>query len=140
MMGVENGKEEVQIAYVLLLALPISERNILTTCSACPGRNPTQELLGREATSWLLLSSWPRCHGVGTDRKRLFRAWCLVLQTAKAKDPACGPKDGKSLFSGLATGESSWSQHRQRRLQDHGKERKELLSLTLQVWRVLSIA
>ncbi|XP_036103028.1 WD repeat-containing protein 91 isoform X2 [Molossus molossus] len=53
-------------------------------------------------------------------------------QTAKAKDPVCGPKDGKSLFSGLATGESSWSQHRQRRLQDHGKERKELLSLTLQ--------
>ncbi|XP_039716545.1 WD repeat-containing protein 91 isoform X2 [Pteropus medius] len=53
-------------------------------------------------------------------------------QTLKAKDPACGPKDGKSLFSGLATGEASWSQHRQRRLQDHGKERKELLSLTLQ--------
>ncbi|XP_070370058.1 WD repeat-containing protein 91 isoform X3 [Equus asinus] len=53
-------------------------------------------------------------------------------QTAKGKEPACGPKDGKSLFSGLATGESSWSQHRQRRLQDHGKERKELLSLTLQ--------
>lgn len=47
----------------------------------------------------------------------------------------CGPKDGKSLFSGLAAGESSWSQHRQRRLLDHGKERKELLSLTLQqVW------
>uniref|UniRef100_A0A452UJ23 WD repeat-containing protein 91 n=1 Tax=Ursus maritimus TaxID=29073 RepID=A0A452UJ23_URSMA len=49
-------------------------------------------------------------------------------QTAKGKDAACGPKDGKSLFSGLAAGESTWSQHRQRRLQDHGKERKELLS------------
>ncbi|GAB5568805.1 WD repeat-containing protein 91 isoform X1 [Prionailurus iriomotensis] len=52
--------------------------------------------------------------------------------TAKGRDPACGPKDGKSLFGGLASGESSWSQHRQRRLQDHGKERKELLSMTLQ--------
>ncbi|XP_026367274.1 WD repeat-containing protein 91 isoform X1 [Ursus americanus] len=53
-------------------------------------------------------------------------------QTAKGKDAACGPKDGKSLFSGLAAGESTWSQHRQRRLQDHGKERKELLSTMLQ--------
>ncbi|XP_014390628.1 PREDICTED: WD repeat-containing protein 91 [Myotis brandtii] len=56
----------------------------------------------------------------------------ISSQTTKAKDPTCGPRDGKSLFSGLAPGESSWSQHRQRRLQDHGKERKELLSLTLQ--------
>ena len=76
---------------------------------------------------------------MGTDRKRLFTVWCLILQTAKAKDPGCGPKDGKSLFSGLAAGESSWSQHRQRRLQDHGKERKELLSTTLQVRLVLSV-
>ncbi|KAG8523359.1 WD repeat-containing protein 91 [Galemys pyrenaicus] len=53
-------------------------------------------------------------------------------QVAKGKDPVCGPREGKSLFSGLAAGESSWSQHRQRRLQDHGKERKELLSMTLQ--------
>ncbi|KAB1276243.1 WD repeat-containing protein 91 [Camelus dromedarius] len=53
-------------------------------------------------------------------------------QTAKGREPASAPKDGKNLFSGLATGESSWSQHRQRRLQDHGKERKELLSMTLQ--------
>ncbi|XP_073094528.1 WD repeat-containing protein 91 isoform X2 [Manis javanica] len=53
-------------------------------------------------------------------------------QTAKGKDAACGPKDGKSASSGLAAGESSWSQHRQRRLQDHGKERKELLSVTVQ--------
>ncbi|VCW49985.1 unnamed protein product [Gulo gulo] len=56
----------------------------------------------------------------------------LSGQTAKGKDAACGPKDGKSLFGGLASGESSWSQHRQRRLQDHGKERKELFSMTLQ--------
>ncbi|XP_070121992.1 WD repeat-containing protein 91-like isoform X1 [Equus przewalskii] len=55
-----------------------------------------------------------------------------IISTAKGKEPACGPKDRKSLFSGLATGESSWSQHRQQHLQDHGKERKELLSLTLQ--------
>ncbi|KAF5912322.1 hypothetical protein HPG69_019389, partial [Diceros bicornis minor] len=49
---------------------------------------------------------------------------------AKGADPACGFKYGKNLFSGLATGESSWSQHRQQRLEDHGKERKELLSMT----------
>ncbi|XP_076996844.1 WD repeat-containing protein 91 isoform X2 [Tamandua tetradactyla] len=53
-------------------------------------------------------------------------------QTVKGKDPAFGAKDAKSLFSGLSTGESSWSQHRQRRLQDHGKERKELFSTTSQ--------
>ncbi|XP_028342528.1 WD repeat-containing protein 91 isoform X2 [Physeter macrocephalus] len=85
-----------------------------------------------ESTPWLLLPSWPRCHGLGPGRKRLFTAWCLVLQSTKGREPACAPKDGKSLFSGLATGESSWSQHRQRRLQDHGKERKELFSMTLQ--------
>ncbi|KAM9650447.1 WD repeat-containing protein 91 isoform 1-T1 [Trichechus inunguis] len=53
-----------------------------------------------------------------------------VSQAAKGKDPASGAKDGKGLFSGLAAGESSWPQYRQRRLQDHGKERKELLSTT----------
>uniref|UniRef100_A0A2R8M6S8 WD repeat-containing protein 91 n=1 Tax=Callithrix jacchus TaxID=9483 RepID=A0A2R8M6S8_CALJA len=51
-------------------------------------------------------------------------------QATKGKDPTSGAKDGKSLLSGLATGESGWSQHRQRRLQDHGKERKELFSTT----------
>ncbi|XP_053465381.1 WD repeat-containing protein 91 isoform X1 [Nycticebus coucang] len=51
-------------------------------------------------------------------------------QVIKGKDPISGAKDGKSLLSGLATGESGWSQHRQRRLQDHGKERKELFSTT----------
>uniref|UniRef100_A0A8D0MN55 WD repeat-containing protein 91 n=1 Tax=Sus scrofa TaxID=9823 RepID=A0A8D0MN55_PIG len=53
-------------------------------------------------------------------------------QATKGREPASAPKDGKSPFSGLAAGESGWSQHRQRRLQDHGKERKELLSMTLQ--------
>ena len=93
-----------------------------------------------ESTPWLLLPSWPRCHGLGPGRKRLFTAWCLVLQSTKGREPACAPKDGKSLFSGLATGESSWSQHRQRRLQDHGKERKELFSMTLQVWLGLGVS
>uniref|UniRef100_A0A2K6GMF1 WD repeat-containing protein 91 n=1 Tax=Propithecus coquereli TaxID=379532 RepID=A0A2K6GMF1_PROCO len=51
-------------------------------------------------------------------------------QATKGKDLTFGTKDGKILLSGLATGESSWSQHRQRRLQDHGKERKELFSTT----------
>ncbi|XP_062051688.1 WD repeat-containing protein 91 [Lepus europaeus] len=51
-------------------------------------------------------------------------------QATKGKDPAPGAKDGKSLLGGLAPAESSWAQHRQRRLQDHGKERKELFSTT----------
>ncbi|XP_049749319.1 WD repeat-containing protein 91 [Elephas maximus indicus] len=51
-------------------------------------------------------------------------------QAAKGKDLVSGSKDGKSHFGGLAAGESSWPQHRQRRLQDHGKERKELFSTT----------
>lgn len=99
----------------------------------CPG-------VRGESTPWPLLPSWPRCHGLVPGRKRLFTAWCLVLQSTKGREPACAPKDGKSLFSGLATGESSWSQHRQRRLQDHGKERKELFSMTLQVWLGLGVS
>ncbi|XP_006861211.1 PREDICTED: WD repeat-containing protein 91 [Chrysochloris asiatica] len=51
-------------------------------------------------------------------------------QTAKGKDPVPGAKDAKGLFSGLTIGESSWPQPRQRRLQDHSKERKELFSTT----------
>uniref|UniRef100_A0A8C4UH26 WD repeat-containing protein 91 n=1 Tax=Falco tinnunculus TaxID=100819 RepID=A0A8C4UH26_FALTI len=47
------------------------------------------------------------------------------MQTAAIIWVSC--KDGKSHFSGLA-GESSSLQQRQKRLQEHGKERKELLS------------
>nr|XP_012600148.1 WD repeat-containing protein 91 isoform X4 [Microcebus murinus] len=54
----------------------------------------------------------------------------LRQKVTKGKDLTFGAKDGKSLLGGLATGESSWSQYRQRRLQDHGKERKELFSTT----------
>ncbi|XP_051007702.1 WD repeat-containing protein 91 [Acomys russatus] len=49
-------------------------------------------------------------------------------QATKGKDPVPGAKDGKSLLSGPVPGEASWTQQRQRRLQDHGKERRELLS------------
>ncbi|KGL76069.1 WD repeat-containing protein 91, partial [Tinamus guttatus] len=49
-------------------------------------------------------------------------------QSAKGKEGAVSSKDGKSHFSGLAAGELSSLQQRQRRLQEHGKERKELLS------------
>ncbi|XP_067167913.1 WD repeat-containing protein 91 isoform X2 [Apteryx mantelli] len=49
-------------------------------------------------------------------------------QSAKGKEGAMSCKDGKSHFSGLATGELSSLQQRQKRLQEHGKERKELLS------------
>ncbi|NWR76891.1 WDR91 protein, partial [Centropus unirufus] len=48
-------------------------------------------------------------------------------QSAKGKEGAVSCKDGKSHFSGLA-GDSSFLQQRQKRLQEHGKERKELLS------------
>lgn len=102
------------------------------------GRDLTQALLGREAIPWPLPAPGPGLL-VWAQIGRVFHSLMSRPQTTKAKDPACGPRDGKSLFSGLAPGESSWSQHRQRRLQDHGKERKELLSLTLQVWLVLSV-
>uniref|UniRef100_A0A8B9SHV3 WD repeat-containing protein 91 n=1 Tax=Anas platyrhynchos TaxID=8839 RepID=A0A8B9SHV3_ANAPL len=49
-------------------------------------------------------------------------------QSAKGKEGAVTCKDGKSHFSGLAAGESSSLQQRQKRLQEHGKERRELLS------------
>ncbi|XP_031237376.1 WD repeat-containing protein 91 isoform X2 [Mastomys coucha] len=49
-------------------------------------------------------------------------------QATKGKDPVPGAKDGKSLLSGPGPGEASWTHQRQRRLQDHGKERRELLS------------
>ncbi|XP_075284388.1 WD repeat-containing protein 91 isoform X4 [Opisthocomus hoazin] len=49
-------------------------------------------------------------------------------QSAKGKDGTVSSKDGKSHFSGLVAGESSSLQQRQKRLQEHGRERKELLS------------
>ncbi|XP_027535821.1 WD repeat-containing protein 91 isoform X2 [Neopelma chrysocephalum] len=49
-------------------------------------------------------------------------------QSAKGKEGTVSSKDGKSHFSGLVSGESSSLQQRQKRLQEHGKERKELLS------------
>lgn len=55
----------------------------------------------------------------------------LALQTPKAKEGATSCKESKSIFSGLGSAESSSLQQRQRRLQDHGKERKELLSKTI---------
>ncbi|KAJ6656345.1 hypothetical protein lerEdw1_003848, partial [Lerista edwardsae] len=48
--------------------------------------------------------------------------------STKAKEGAASGKEAKSLFGGLGPAESSSLQQRQRRLQDHGKERKELLS------------
>ncbi|XP_066489856.1 WD repeat-containing protein 91 [Tiliqua scincoides] len=51
-------------------------------------------------------------------------------QTTKAKEGATSCKESKSIFSVLGPAESSSLQQRQRRLQDHGKERKELLSKT----------
>ncbi|XP_052029376.1 WD repeat-containing protein 91 isoform X2 [Apodemus sylvaticus] len=49
-------------------------------------------------------------------------------QVTKGKDPGPAAKDGKSLLSGPVSGEVGWTHQRQRRLQDHGKERRELLS------------
>ncbi|OXB75397.1 UNVERIFIED_CONTAM: hypothetical protein H355_010599 [Colinus virginianus] len=49
-------------------------------------------------------------------------------QSAKGKEGTASSKDGKSHFSGLVAGESSSLQQRQKRLQEHGKERRELLS------------
>ncbi|CAM5084215.1 unnamed protein product [Eretmochelys imbricata] len=49
-------------------------------------------------------------------------------QSTKGKEVAIGCKDVKSHFTGLIASEPSSVLQRQRRLQDHGKERKELLS------------
>uniref|UniRef100_A0A8C3FE81 WD repeat-containing protein 91 n=1 Tax=Chrysemys picta bellii TaxID=8478 RepID=A0A8C3FE81_CHRPI len=49
-------------------------------------------------------------------------------QSTKGKEVATGCKDVKSHFTGLTASEPSSVPQRQRRLQDHGKERKELLS------------
>ncbi|CAM4465788.1 unnamed protein product [Lepidochelys olivacea] len=49
-------------------------------------------------------------------------------QSTKGKEVAIGCKDVKSHFTGLTASEPSSVLQRQRRLQDHGKERKELLS------------
>uniref|UniRef100_A0A8D0GFV3 WD repeat-containing protein 91 n=1 Tax=Sphenodon punctatus TaxID=8508 RepID=A0A8D0GFV3_SPHPU len=49
-------------------------------------------------------------------------------QTTKGKEATPGTKEVKSHFSGLTASEPTPVQQRQRRLQDHGKERKELLS------------
>uniref|UniRef100_A0A8C3DVZ5 WD repeat-containing protein 91 n=1 Tax=Corvus moneduloides TaxID=1196302 RepID=A0A8C3DVZ5_CORMO len=51
-----------------------------------------------------------------------------AFQSAKGKEGTVSCKDGKIPFSGLVAGESSSLQQRQKRLQEHGKERKELLS------------
>ncbi|XP_053109859.1 WD repeat-containing protein 91 isoform X2 [Hemicordylus capensis] len=52
-------------------------------------------------------------------------------QSIKGKEAASACKEPKSHFSGLVLAESNSLQQRQRRLQDHGKERKELLSKTV---------
>ncbi|XP_074867284.1 WD repeat-containing protein 91 isoform X3 [Carettochelys insculpta] len=49
-------------------------------------------------------------------------------QSTKGKEVAAGCKDGKSHFTGPTANEPSSVQQRQKRLQEHGKERKELLS------------
>ncbi|XP_067325254.1 WD repeat-containing protein 91 isoform X2 [Anolis sagrei] len=51
-------------------------------------------------------------------------------QSIKGKETSISCRESKSHFSSLVTTESSSVQQRQKRLQDHGKERKELLSKT----------
>lgn len=51
----------------------------------------------------------------------------FLFQSTKGKEGATSCKEGKSNF-GLTASEANSLQQRQRRLQDHGKERKELLS------------
>ncbi|XP_041609498.1 WD repeat-containing protein 91 isoform X3 [Vulpes lagopus] len=108
------------------LAMVCSQRN--TSLSQSPRVGFLSSLLPQSKKSPSRLSpAQGASQALNSAKKEPFSG-----QPAKGKDAACGPKDGKSLFSGLASGESSWSQHRQRRLQDHGKERKELFSMTLQ--------
>ncbi|CAI5785834.1 repeat-containing 91 [Podarcis lilfordi] len=51
-------------------------------------------------------------------------------QSTKGKEAATACKELKSHFSSPVAAESNFLQQRQRRLQDHGKERKELLTKT----------
>ncbi|XP_078527025.1 WD repeat-containing protein 91 isoform X2 [Lissotriton helveticus] len=51
-------------------------------------------------------------------------------QNTKAKEVVMAPREGKSPVIGTVTTEAGVVHPRQRRLQDHGKERKELLSKT----------
>lgn len=69
----------------------------------------------------LLFVLWP-------TRSMTFPSHFSAFQSAKGKEGTVSCKDGKSHFSGLAAGESSSLQQRQKRLQEHGKERRELLS------------
>uniref|UniRef100_A0A8C8SST1 WD repeat-containing protein 91 n=1 Tax=Pelusios castaneus TaxID=367368 RepID=A0A8C8SST1_9SAUR len=76
------------------------------------------------------LDDGPQCVG---PLKISFALWCVtgllsVFQSTKGKEVATGFKEVKSHFTGLTTSEPSSVQQRQRRLQEHGKERKELLS------------
>lgn len=78
--------------------------------------------LKAESLPWLLLPSLP-----GPQRENIFHSLVSRPPDRQGQGASRAPKDGKSLFGGLGAWESSWSQHRQRRLQDpRGKERKEL--------------
>ncbi|KAJ7329967.1 hypothetical protein JRQ81_016141 [Phrynocephalus forsythii] len=65
-----------------------------------------------------------------TGATQLGKKEQLGHQSTKGKEGAMGCKEPKSHFSSLAATDSNSAQQRQRRLQDHGKERKELLSKT----------
>ncbi|XP_058282948.1 WD repeat-containing protein 91 isoform X2 [Hylobates moloch] len=105
------------------LAMVCSQRNASLSQSPRVGFLSSLLPQSKKSPSRLLPAQGPQAQS--SAKKESFGG-----QGTKGKDPMSGAKDGKSLLSGLATGESGWSQHRQRRLQDHGKERKELFSTT----------
>lgn len=45
-----------------------------SNCLFSRARGSLTQELGRGDAPWLLSPSWPSCHGLGTDRKRLFTA------------------------------------------------------------------
>ncbi|XP_007434372.2 WD repeat-containing protein 91 [Python bivittatus] len=61
-------------------------------------------------------------------------------QITRGKEAAIGGKESKSYFSGMVATEPSSVQQNQRRIQDHGKERKELgPKITFQVLQLVCL-
>ncbi|RMC03260.1 hypothetical protein DUI87_20454 [Hirundo rustica rustica] len=83
---------------------------------------------GPTGDSATVLSSLSQWHLLESTRSITLPSHFSAFQSAKGKEGTVSCKDGKSHFSGLVAGESSSLHQRQKRLQEHGKERKELLS------------
>ncbi|XP_060135713.1 WD repeat-containing protein 91 isoform X1 [Zootoca vivipara] len=104
---------------------------------ACNQRSPAHSLQTRGGFLSSLLSQSKKGSSRTTGSNSAQTGVALVgkkeqsnHQSTKGKEAATACKESKSHFSSLVASESNFLQQRQRRLQDHGKERKELLTKT----------